>query len=50
MHDEVNDKLTKWQEPPDPKRKKALPVPVEKPKKRRGGKRYTFHTCVVFTL
>eukprot|EP00466_Bigelowiella_natans_P010076 jgi/Bigna1/55697/estExt_Genewise1Plus.C_670093 len=33
-------KIEKWQEPPPPKAKKALPVPEDKPRRRRGGKRY----------
>jgi len=33
-------KIEKWQEPPPPKANKALPVPEDKPRKKRGGKRY----------
>lgn len=33
-------KMEKWQEPHKAKSKKALPVPDEKPRRKRGGKRY----------
>ena len=33
-------KIQKWQEPPPAKAKRALPVPKDAPKKKRGGKRY----------
>ena len=35
----VCEKIDKWQEPPKAKTKKALPIPEEKKKSRRGGKR-----------
>ena len=35
----IIDKIQKWQEPPKARTKKALPVPLEKKKNRRGGKR-----------
>lgn len=40
MREEVEEKIEKWQEPPKGKEKKALPVPDEAPRKKRGGKRY----------
>eukprot|EP00823_Brevimastigomonas_motovehiculus_P005989 TRINITY_DN468_c0_g1_i1.p1 TRINITY_DN468_c0_g1~~TRINITY_DN468_c0_g1_i1.p1 ORF type:complete len:649 (-),score=271.01 TRINITY_DN468_c0_g1_i1:78-2024(-) len=40
MREAVDKKIEKWQAPPDPKKKKALPMPLEKPKKRRGGRRF----------
>lgn len=33
-------KMEKWQEPQKAKTKKALPIPDEKPRRKRGGKRY----------
>ncbi|KAI9484977.1 hypothetical protein BDB00DRAFT_852443 [Zychaea mexicana] len=39
MRDEIDQKIEKLQEPPPSKVTKALPVPDEGPKKRRGGKR-----------
>ncbi|TYZ64925.1 hypothetical protein PybrP1_001148 [[Pythium] brassicae (nom. inval.)] len=33
-------KIAKWQEPQKAKTKKALPIPDEKPRRKRGGKRY----------
>ena len=43
MRDEIDQKIEKLQEPPPTKVIKALPVPDEGPKKRRGGKRYVWH-------
>jgi len=40
LREEIEEKIQKWQEPPPPKQKRALPVPNDKQKKRRGGKRY----------
>ncbi|CEG40795.1 u4 u6 small nuclear ribonucleoprotein prp31-like [Plasmopara halstedii] len=37
---ELVEKMDKWQEPQKAKSKKALPVPDEKPRRKRGGKRY----------
>ncbi|EME27259.1 U4/U6 small nuclear ribonucleoprotein PRP31 [Galdieria sulphuraria] len=39
LKEEVRQKFEKWQEPPPAKTAKPLPVPDEKPKKRRGGRR-----------
>ncbi|EKX53264.1 hypothetical protein GUITHDRAFT_100970 [Guillardia theta CCMP2712] len=39
LKDQIEESLAKVAEPPPQKRHKALPVPDEKPKKRRGGKR-----------
>lgn len=39
MREEVEEKIEKWQEPPKGKEKKALPVPDDAPRKKRGGKR-----------
>jgi U4/U6 small nuclear ribonucleoprotein PRP31 len=39
LHGELAAKLEKWQEPDKARTKKALPVPDEEKKKRRGGKR-----------
>mmetsp|Transcript_23042 Transcript_23042/g.33729 ORF Transcript_23042/g.33729 Transcript_23042/m.33729 type:complete len:503 (-) Transcript_23042:104-1612(-) len=39
LRKEIEDKIEKLQEPPKAKTKKALPVPEEKKKNRRGGKR-----------
>ncbi|KAG5457631.1 MAG: hypothetical protein BJ554DRAFT_2299, partial [Olpidium bornovanus] len=39
LREEIEQKLEKWQEPPPSKGIKALPVPDEAPKKRRGGRR-----------
>ncbi|KAI9316524.1 hypothetical protein BX666DRAFT_1951533 [Dichotomocladium elegans] len=39
MREDINQKIEKLQEPPPSKSTKALPVPDEGPKKRRGGKR-----------
>lgn len=39
MREDIDQKLEKLQEPPPTKNIKALPVPDEGPKKRRGGKR-----------
>jgi U4/U6 small nuclear ribonucleoprotein PRP31 len=40
FRDEIEAKLEKWQEPPPSKVRKALPVPLPPPRKKRGGKRY----------
>lgn len=40
MREEIDQKIEKLQEPPPTKVVKALPVPDEGPKKRRGGRRY----------
>lgn len=37
---ELVEKMEKWQEPQKAKTKKALPIPDEKPRRKRGGKRY----------
>lgn len=37
---ELAEKMEKWQEPQKAKTKKALPIPDEKPRRKRGGKRY----------
>lgn len=37
---ELVGKVEKWQEPQKAKTKKALPIPDEKPRRKRGGKRY----------
>ncbi|RLN49443.1 hypothetical protein BBJ29_000085 [Phytophthora kernoviae] len=37
---ELVGKMEKWQEPQKAKTKKALPIPDEKPRRKRGGKRY----------
>uniref|UniRef100_M4C0I9 Nop domain-containing protein n=1 Tax=Hyaloperonospora arabidopsidis (strain Emoy2) TaxID=559515 RepID=M4C0I9_HYAAE len=37
---ELVEKMEKWQEPQKAKTKKALPIPDEKPSRKRGGKRY----------
>ena len=39
LREDCEEKIEKWQEPPKGKEKKALPVPEEGPKKKRGGKR-----------
>ncbi len=39
-HDEIGKRLVKLQEPPPMKKHKALPAPIDKVKKRRGGKRF----------
>ena len=39
LHRQVMDKIEKWQEPPKARTKKALPVPLEKKKNKRAGKR-----------
>lgn len=39
MHEDLTAKLAKWQEPEKARTKKALPVPDEAKKKKRGGKR-----------
>jgi U4/U6 small nuclear ribonucleoprotein PRP31 len=39
FRDEIVEKIEKWQEPPPTKDVKALPVPDEAPKKKRGGRR-----------
>jgi U4/U6 small nuclear ribonucleoprotein PRP31 len=38
--EEIEKKIAKMQEPPPKKQKKALPVPLEKPRKKRGGAKY----------
>jgi U4/U6 small nuclear ribonucleoprotein PRP31 len=40
FREELIEKMNKWQEPQKAKTKKALPIPDEKPKRKRGGKRY----------
>lgn len=40
FRDELIGKMEKWQEPQKAKTKKALPIPDEKPRRKRGGKRY----------
>eukprot|EP00455_Lapot_gusevi_P035386 TRINITY_DN3918_c0_g1_i1.p1 TRINITY_DN3918_c0_g1~~TRINITY_DN3918_c0_g1_i1.p1 ORF type:complete len:488 (-),score=141.31 TRINITY_DN3918_c0_g1_i1:28-1491(-) len=40
FREDIVKKLDKLQEPPPMKKKKALPAPVDKPRKRRGGKRF----------
>nr|CCA22653.1 U4/U6 small nuclear ribonucleoprotein Prp31 putativ [Albugo laibachii Nc14] len=40
FHQDLVMKMEKWQEPHKAKSKKALPVPDEKPRRKRGGKRY----------
>jgi len=35
----IEKRIEKWLEPPPPKQKKALRIPDNKPKRRRGGKR-----------
>eukprot|EP00871_Galdieria_phlegrea_P000590 jgi/Galph1/1531/GphlegSOOS_G209.1 len=39
LKEEIEQKFEKWQEPPPAKTAKPLPIPDEKPKKRRGGRR-----------
>eukprot|EP01027_Heterolobosea_sp_BB2_P005205 GEZU01007975.1.p1 GENE.GEZU01007975.1~~GEZU01007975.1.p1 ORF type:complete len:555 (+),score=196.05 GEZU01007975.1:52-1665(+) len=39
LREQIEAQIKKWQEPPPAKQEKPLPVPDEKPKKRRGGKR-----------
>ena len=39
MRQEVEEKFEKWEEPQKARMKKALPVPDDKPRKKRGGKR-----------
>ena len=41
--EEVEKKIEKMQEPPPGKTVKALPIPDDGPKKRRGGKRYNIY-------
>jgi U4/U6 small nuclear ribonucleoprotein PRP31 len=36
----IEDKLVKAQQPPDKKKKRPLPAPIDKPRKRRGGRRF----------
>nr|XP_043611413.1 U4/U6 small nuclear ribonucleoprotein Prp31 homolog [Erigeron canadensis] len=36
-HEEIREKIEKWQEPPPAKQPKPLPVPDSEPKKKRGG-------------
>ncbi|RHY03745.1 hypothetical protein DYB37_000860 [Aphanomyces astaci] len=40
FYTELQDKFEKWQQPQKAKTKKALPRPDEKPRRKRGGKRY----------
>lgn len=40
LKDKMLKRFDKIQEPPPPKLKKPLPAPDDKPKKRRGGKKY----------
>lgn len=40
FRDALTAKIAKWQEPQKAKTKKALPIPDEKPRRKRGGKRY----------
>jgi hypothetical protein len=40
MRELIEKKVEKWQEPPPTKVKKALPVPLPPPRKKRGGKRF----------
>lgn len=40
FREELIGKIDKWQEPQKAKTKKALPIPDEKPRRKRGGKRY----------
>lgn len=40
LREELEIKIEKWQEPQKGRTKKALPIPDEKPKRKRGGKRY----------
>ncbi|KAK1948303.1 U4/U6 small nuclear ribonucleoprotein Prp31 [Phytophthora citrophthora] len=40
FRNELVGKMEKWQEPQKAKSKKALPIPDEKPSRKRGGKRY----------
>ena len=42
FREDVDKKLEKWLEPPPNRGDKALPVPDEAPKKRRGGRRYVW--------
>lgn len=39
IRQEIEEKIEKWQEPPKARTKKALPVPEEKKRSKRGGKR-----------
>uniref|UniRef100_UPI00358EF388 U4/U6 small nuclear ribonucleoprotein Prp31 n=1 Tax=Myxine glutinosa TaxID=7769 RepID=UPI00358EF388 len=40
LKEEVEKKFDKWQEPPPAKQVKPLPVPLDPPRKKRGGRRY----------
>ncbi|DBA01298.1 TPA: LOW QUALITY PROTEIN: hypothetical protein N0F65_001803, partial [Lagenidium giganteum] len=40
FREELIEKMEKWEEPQKAKTKKALPIPDEKPRRKRGGKRY----------
>lgn len=39
MREEIEKKVDKWMEPPPPRQEKALPIPDDKPRKHRGGRR-----------
>jgi len=40
MREDMEKTIDKWQEPPPPKQEKPLPAPDDRPKKRRGGRKY----------
>ncbi|CAK8685052.1 unnamed protein product [Clavelina lepadiformis] len=40
LHEEIQAKFDKWQEPPPVKQVKALPAPADPSRKKRGGRRY----------
>lgn len=40
FREDIEAKIEKWQEPPPPKKKRPLPVPADKPRKKRGGRKY----------
>jgi hypothetical protein len=39
MRDTIEAKIEKWQEPAQGKKLRALPAPIDKPKKKRGGRK-----------
>ena len=48
IKDEMLKRFVKIQEPPPAKKVKPLPIPDEKPRKKRGGKRYIFKMKLLF--
>jgi len=43
LREEIEKKIEKWQEPPPKKKEKALPAPLDLPRKRRGGAKQRKH-------